>query len=56
MAGVLDPVQDARYARAARRRASPVLDGASVRRQWPAAGSPQATPSLNTKTKISPTI
>jgi len=31
---VLGPVRDARCARAARRRASPVLDGASVRRRW----------------------
>jgi hypothetical protein len=42
MVGVIGAVQDARYARAERRR---VLDRASVRRPWPVAGSPQATQS-----------
>jgi hypothetical protein len=49
------PFQDARYARAAPRRASPVLDRAYVRRPWPGAGSPQATRS-SSRIEISPTI
>jgi len=51
MADVLGPVQDARCARAARRRASPVLDGAPVRRRWPGAGSPQATARRTSRSK-----
>jgi len=53
---VLGPVEDARCARAARRRASPVLDGASVRRRWPGAGSSEATRSPNIKIEIRSTI
>jgi len=55
MGGVLGAVQAARYDRAARRRASPVLDRACVRRPWSGTGTPQATRSAS-RIEISPTI
>jgi len=56
MGDVLGSVQDARCARAARRRAPPVLDGPPCAARWQSAGSPRRPGLRPPRSKTSPAI